>query len=40
MKTPRAPWATGLRFEIGTDGRVARLHSGMGPSLRYVEGCS
>jgi len=31
---------TGLRFEISTDGRVARLHSGMGPSLRYVEGCS
>ncbi|MBZ6379751.1 hypothetical protein B5C34_14885 [Pacificimonas flava] len=31
---------TGLRFEIGPDGRVGELHAGIDPSLGYVEGCS
>jgi hypothetical protein len=28
-----------LRFEIGTDGRVAQLHAGASPALMYVEAC-
>jgi hypothetical protein len=32
--------APGLRFEIGGDGRVSRLHAGAAPALQYVEGCS
>lgn len=29
-----------LRFEIGEDGKVAELHAGESPWLRYVESCS
>ena len=32
--------AKALRFEIGSDGRVAELHSGTEPWLAYVESCS
>jgi hypothetical protein len=32
------PDERGVRFEIGTDGRVSVLHVG-GPSILYVEGC-
>ncbi|MEE3100553.1 MAG: hypothetical protein VX463_12370, partial [Pseudomonadota bacterium] len=31
--------ARGLRFEIGTDGRVQAIHGG-GVSIQYAEGCS
>lgn len=30
----------GLRFEVGSDGRVTNLHAGLEPVLSYVEGCS
>ena len=32
--------APGLRFEIGSDGRVTNIHAGLMPVLGYVEGCS
>ena len=36
-------WTTpdemGVRYEIGTDGKVGQIHVG-GPSISYVEGCS
>lgn len=28
----------GIRYEIGSDGRVSHIHAG-GPSIEYVEGC-
>jgi hypothetical protein len=28
----------GVRYEVGADGRVSRIHAG-GPSIEYVEGC-
>lgn len=31
--------ARGIRYEIGSDGKVAHLRGG-GPSIEYVEGCS
>ncbi len=31
--------AAGLRFEIGTDGKVSQIHVGQLPTLAYVEGC-
>jgi hypothetical protein len=30
----------GLRFEIGTDGKVSMIHAGLMPWLGYVEGCA
>ncbi|RZK25348.1 MAG: hypothetical protein EOO63_16155, partial [Hymenobacter sp.] len=30
----------GLRFEIGTDGKVSMIHAGVMPWLGYVEGCA
>jgi hypothetical protein len=33
------PGEKGVRYEIGTDDKVAQIHVG-GPSIRYVEGCS
>lgn len=33
------PAARGLKYEIGRDGRVARIAGG-GPSIQYVEGCA
>lgn len=35
----RAPNERGLRFEIGSDGKVTAIHAG-GPSILYVEGCA
>ena len=35
----RAPNESGLRFEIGSDGKVTAIHAG-GPSILYVEGCA
>jgi hypothetical protein len=35
----RTPNESGLRFEIGADGRVAVIHAG-GPAILYVEGCA
>lgn len=29
-----------LRFEIGADGKVGRIHVGLSPELGYVEGCA
>lgn len=33
------PDARGIRYEIGTDGKVKAVHAG-GPSIQLVEGCS
>ncbi|WP_428063267.1 hypothetical protein [Brevundimonas sp.] len=33
------PSARGVRYEIGTDGKVMAIHAG-GPSIQLVEGCS
>ena len=33
------PDARGIRYEVGTDGRVTAVHAG-GPSIQLVEGCS
>jgi hypothetical protein len=35
---PPGPNARGIVYEIGADGRVARVHAG-GASIQYVEGC-
>ncbi|WNO53828.1 hypothetical protein [Stakelama saccharophila] len=34
-----SPYARGIRFEIGKDGKVQSIHAG-GPSIQYVEGCA
>lgn len=34
-----SPAARGLKYEIGTDGRVQTIAGG-GPSIQYVEGCA
>jgi hypothetical protein len=33
------PDARGIRYEIGSDAKVAGVHAG-GPAIQYVEGCS
>lgn len=33
------PLARGIRYEIGSGGRVEAIHAG-GPSIQYVEGCA
>jgi hypothetical protein len=35
----RTPNESGLRFEIGADGKVTAIHAG-GASILYVEGCA
>lgn len=35
----RTPNESGMRFEIGADGKVTAIHVG-GPSILYVEGCA
>ena len=35
---PPAPDAKGIVYEVGGEGRVARIHAG-GSSVQYVEGC-
>ena len=34
-----APAARGIRYEIGSDGKVMAIHAG-GPAIQYVEGCA
>lgn len=36
--TPSSGERRGIRYEIGPDDRVVRIHAG-GPSIEYVEGC-